>query len=70
MQKNMKFLFQGDAITDGNRGRNHDPNHILGYGCAYLVAGELANRYAHPPATKRISISQSKSAMPCASLRW
>lgn len=23
------FLFQGDSITDGNRGRNNDPNHIM-----------------------------------------
>jgi hypothetical protein len=25
-----RILFQGDSITDGNRGRNSDPNHILG----------------------------------------
>ena len=25
-------LFQGDSITDGNRGRSADPNHILGPG--------------------------------------
>ena len=24
-----RILFQGDSITDGNRGRNADPNHIL-----------------------------------------
>jgi hypothetical protein len=27
-----RILFQGDSITDGNRGRNTDPNHILGHG--------------------------------------
>jgi len=27
-----RILFQGDFITDGNRGRNTDPNHILGHG--------------------------------------
>lgn len=29
--KNKVFLFQGDSITDGNRGRDEDPNHILGH---------------------------------------
>jgi hypothetical protein len=24
-----KILFQGDSITDGGRGRNADPNHIM-----------------------------------------
>ena len=27
-----RILFQGDSITDGNRGRSKDPNHILGHG--------------------------------------
>lgn len=36
-----RILFQGDSITDGNRGRNDDPNHILGHGYAYLIAAEL-----------------------------
>lgn len=35
------ILFQGDSITDGNRGRNDDPNHILGHGYAYMIAAEL-----------------------------
>ena len=26
-----RILFQGDSITDGNRGRNEDPNHISGH---------------------------------------
>lgn len=47
MRENMRFLFQGDSITDGNWGRNHDPSHILGHGYVYHIAGELANRYAH-----------------------
>lgn len=33
-----KILFQGDSITDGNRGRTADPNHILGHGYVYLIA--------------------------------
>ena len=33
-----RVLFQGDSITDGNRGRNADPNHILGHGYAFVIA--------------------------------
>ncbi|MEZ0389757.1 MAG: SGNH/GDSL hydrolase family protein, partial [Verrucomicrobium sp.] len=32
------ILFQGDSITDGNRGRSADPNHILGHGYAFIIA--------------------------------
>jgi lysophospholipase L1-like esterase len=39
--KNYTFLFQGDSITDGNRGRNLDWNHVLGHGYAYLIAARL-----------------------------
>ena len=35
---NTRILFQGDSITDGNRGRNADPNHILGHGYAFIIA--------------------------------
>ena len=34
-------LFQGDSITDGNRGRSEDPNHILGHGYACMVSARL-----------------------------
>jgi len=33
-----RILFQGDSITDGNCGRNEDPNHILGHGYVFLIA--------------------------------
>ena len=33
-----RILFQGDSITDGNRGRNLDPNHILGHGYVFITA--------------------------------
>jgi lysophospholipase L1-like esterase len=33
-----RILFQGDSITDGNRGRSIDPNHILGHGYAFITA--------------------------------
>jgi lysophospholipase L1-like esterase len=32
------ILFQGDSITDGNRGRNGDLNHILGHGYQFIIA--------------------------------
>ncbi len=44
-----RILFQGDSITDGNRGRNADPNHILGHGYQFIIASkygaELAERH-------------------------
>lgn len=33
-----RILFQGDSITDMNRGRTADPNHILGHSYAFLIA--------------------------------
>jgi len=33
-----RILFQGDSITDGNRGRGPDLNHVHGHGYVYLVA--------------------------------
>lgn len=39
--KNLRFLFQGDSITDGNRGRNDDPNHILGHGYCFAVSSRI-----------------------------
>ncbi|MDB6139430.1 MAG: family lipolytic protein [Verrucomicrobiaceae bacterium] len=34
------ILFQGDSITDGNRGRTADPNHILGHGYQFIIAAK------------------------------
>jgi lysophospholipase L1-like esterase len=39
--KGKVFLFQGDSITDGNRSRNNDWNHVMGHGYAYLIASRL-----------------------------
>lgn len=39
------ILFQGDSITDGNRGRNTDPNHIMGHGYAFSIAGRIGADY-------------------------
>lgn len=35
------ILFQGDSITDGNRTRNTDWNHVMGHGYAYTIASRL-----------------------------
>ena len=35
-----RLLFQGDSITDGNRGRSADPNHILGHGFVFIIAAK------------------------------
>ena len=37
---NCRILFQGDSITDGNRGRSADPNHILGHGYVFIIAAK------------------------------
>src|SRR5579864_9473297 len=39
-RKAMRILFQGDSITDGNRGRKEDPNHILGHSYVFIVAAK------------------------------
>ncbi len=39
---NPVILFQGDSITDGNRGRSADPNHILGHGYQFIIAADIA----------------------------
>lgn len=35
------ILFQGDSITDGNRTRNNDWNHVMGHGYQYIIASKL-----------------------------
>ncbi len=44
--KSARVLFQGDSITDGNRGRNLDPNHILGHGYQFIVAARYGAQLA------------------------
>ena len=39
-RKGARVLFQGDSITDGNRGRSEDPNHILGHGYVFIIAAK------------------------------
>lgn len=45
-EKSLVILFQGDSITDGNRGRNKDPNHILGHGYAFSIASRIGDDFA------------------------
>ncbi len=40
-KSNLRILFQGDSITDGNRSRDNDWNHVMGHGYAYLIASKL-----------------------------
>jgi len=40
------ILFQGDSITDGNRGRSADPNHILGHGYVFIIAAKYGAAFA------------------------
>lgn len=42
LRKNETILFSGDSITDGNRGKSMDCNHIMGHGYQYIVASRLA----------------------------
>ncbi len=44
-KEHARILFQGDSITDGNRGRSQDPNHILGHGYCFLVAAQYGEQY-------------------------
>jgi len=44
-QDHLTILFQGDSITDGNRGRNNDPNHIMGHGYAFSIASRVGAKY-------------------------
>jgi lysophospholipase L1-like esterase len=44
-EDNARILFQGDSITDGNRGRSADPNHILGHGCCSIIGAKYGARH-------------------------
>lgn len=44
--KEAHILFQGDSITDGNRGRGTDPNHILGHGYQFIISAKYGAKFA------------------------
>ena len=46
IKDNLVILFQGDSITDGNRDRGQDLNHILGHGYVFSIASQLGSQYA------------------------
>ena len=64
-----RVLFQGDSITDGNRGRSADPNHILGHGYVFIIA---ARHGAQFPAARIEFINRGISGNTVAQLqqRW
>jgi lysophospholipase L1-like esterase len=45
LRPSARILFQGDSITDGNRGRTADPNHILGHGYQFIIAAKFGAAY-------------------------
>lgn len=45
LKNNAVILFQGDSITDGNRGRNSDLNHVMGHGYAFSIASRVGADY-------------------------
>ncbi len=42
LNSNDIVLFSGDSITDGNRGRKMDCNHIMGHGYQFILAAKAA----------------------------
>lgn len=64
-----RILFQGDSITDGNRGRNADPNHIMGHGYAFIIAARYGSQY---PERKLTFLNRGVSGNTVADLtrRW
>jgi hypothetical protein len=61
-----RILFQGDSITDGNRGRSADPNHILGHGYAFIIAAKFGSAMA---ASDLTFINRGIKATPCSTWR-
>lgn len=42
LDSNDILLFSGDSITDGNRGRKMDCNHIMGHGYQFIISAKYA----------------------------
>ncbi|CAN5509513.1 platelet-activating factor acetylhydrolase IB subunit [soil metagenome] len=68
-EPNETILFQGDSITDGNRGRSEDPNHILGHGYVFSIASRYGAAY---PAQRLTFINRGVSGNKVSDLvaRW
>ncbi len=63
-----KILFQGDSITDGNRGRGKDPNHIIGHSYPYPIATHMG--FVYPEKFEFISRGCSGNTVCDLSERW
>lgn len=63
------ILFQGDSITDMNRGRNGDPNHVLGHSYAFIIGAQIG---AHFPEQKLVFFNRGISGNSITDLagRW
>jgi lysophospholipase L1-like esterase len=66
---NTRILFQGDSITDMNRGRTADPNHILGHSYVFIIAAKYGSSF---PERKLTFINRGVSGNTVADLakRW
>jgi lysophospholipase L1-like esterase len=64
-----RILFQGDSITDMNRGRTADPNHILGHSYAFLIAARYGSAY---PERRLVFLNRGVSGnrVPDLIVRW
>lgn len=64
-----RILFQGDSITDGNRGRSTDPNHILGHGYQFIIAARAGAAF---PERKLVFMNRGVSGnrVPDLAGRW
>lgn len=69
LKSGARVLFQGDSITDGNRGRSADPNHILGHGYQALIGSRFGADY---PERQVVFINRGISGHKVADLarRW
>jgi lysophospholipase L1-like esterase len=68
-QSQSRILFQGDSITDANRGRNGDSNYILGHGYAFLIAARFGAQYPERQLTF-INRGISGNKVPDLAARW
>jgi len=66
---NTRILFQGDSITDMNRGRTADPNHVLGHSYVFIIASKYGSSF---PDRKLTFINRGVSGNTVADLskRW
>ena len=69
LTKNDVVLFSGDSITDGNRGRKMDINHVMGHGYQYIVSAKLALENA-PQTPKFINKGYSGAMMHELLAKW